>query len=301
MSQTQPQCSYASDPLRVLTMQGLRLAYQVLGLVDRLDNAGKRGERGRHSGGHRQGVSDAREADHEPSSVPIDPLTSAVDAERAYLAKIHSIPRLQISEEIALATRMRSGDADARNRLVAANLGLVVMFARRYARPGLPLIDLIAEGNMGLLACTRFYDPDRGFRFATYAKLAITQAIVRAIPRLTGAISVGYAEADSVRQVELSMDILETVPASDDGEPFDGINALMRGQILSTAMQTLSEREREIVTARFGLAGGELVTLATLSRQFGVSIERVRQIEATVLRKLAACLESGGQSSSTML
>ncbi len=110
--------------------------------------------------------------------------TEAADTERAYLCQVAQVRRLSSSEEYSLAKRVRACDEGARNALVEANLGLVVMLARRYQRPGVQLLDLIAEGNFGLMAATRGFDPELGFRFPTYAKWAVRQAIERALPRL---------------------------------------------------------------------------------------------------------------------
>jgi RNA polymerase sigma factor (sigma-70 family) len=128
------------------------------------------------------------------------PLTTAVrhtgvgvavspgDAEARYLIEVAQRPRLTSCEEYRLAVRMRAGDMCARNALVEANLGLVVMFARRYQRPGLPMLDLVAEGNFGLLTAARRFDPERGVRFATYAKWWVIRAMQAALPTLVGVV-----------------------------------------------------------------------------------------------------------------
>lgn len=112
------------------------------------------------------------------------PVSAQTDTERAYFNRVALVERLTSREEYVLAKRTQAGDEAARNALVEANLGLTVMLAQRYRREGLPLMDLIAEGNFGLMAATRTFDPERGFRFATYAKWAVRQSIERSLPRL---------------------------------------------------------------------------------------------------------------------
>ncbi|MBA3596398.1 MAG: sigma-70 family RNA polymerase sigma factor [Methylibium sp.] len=110
------------------------------------------------------------------------------DSQERYLWEVACQPRLSSSEEYRLAVRMRAGDREAHDALLQANLGLVVMFARRYQRPGVPMLDLVAEGNMGLLTAARRFDPELGHRFATYAKWWVRQAIQLALPRLMGVV-----------------------------------------------------------------------------------------------------------------
>jgi RNA polymerase sigma factor (sigma-70 family) len=112
------------------------------------------------------------------------------DSQERYLWEVACKPRLTSSEEYSLAIRMKAGDCAARDALLEANLGLVVMFARRCQRPGVPMLDLIAEGNMGLLTAARRFDPELGYRFATYAKWWIRRAIQVALPKLAGVVRV---------------------------------------------------------------------------------------------------------------
>ncbi|WP_161974782.1 sigma-70 family RNA polymerase sigma factor [Piscinibacter terrae] len=128
--------------------------------------------------------------EHAPGAQhPIDgAAVSSCDAEARYLIEVAQRPRLTSREEYGLAARMRSGDLGARNALVEANLGLVVMFARRYQRPGLPMLDLVAEGNFGLLSAAQRFDPERGVRFATYAKWWVMRAMHGAVLKLTGVV-----------------------------------------------------------------------------------------------------------------
>ncbi len=110
------------------------------------------------------------------------------DIEARYLSELQRKPRLTKNEEYKLAVRMKAGDIDAHDALIEANLGLVVMFARRYRPTGVPLMDLIAEGNLGLIKAARRFDPELGYRFATYAKWWVRQAIQLALPKLIGVV-----------------------------------------------------------------------------------------------------------------
>lgn len=250
------------------------------------------------------------------------------DAEQAYLARLSRRRRLTSSEEYRLACRMCAGDEAARNALVEAHLGLVVMFARRWQRPGVPLIDLIAEGNIGLIAATRHFDPERGCRFSTYAKWPVQRALQQALPRLVSAAAPQKLVPPADVPGAADLDLAAEAPA-DEGEP---AGAAARGgwpssaaeelavlcipeteeppqqahvtqqrQELARALQGLAEREREVITRRFELAGQEGATLDVLARRFGVSIERIRQVEAAALRKLGRLLLDAGQSAQSLL
>jgi len=269
------------------------------------------------------------------------------DAEQAYLSDVARRHRLTSSEEYGLAQRMRGGDAHARHALIEANLGLVVMFARRYQRPGVPLLDLIAEGNIGLIAATKRFDPEMGYRFSTYAKWSVRQAMQQALPGLVGVVRLparqtahrtdlgtaagdaeaGPSELDASGEppagaptwvtsadgpdasqgravtacaagVEETLDTL-TIP--EDQEPPQLAHTAQRVSTLARALDALCERERVIVSERFALGSDKVTTLDELSQRFGVSVERIRQIESAALRKLAQTLRDAGQSAQTLL
>jgi RNA polymerase nonessential primary-like sigma factor len=123
-----------------------------------------------------------------PARVPDTDLHKQFDSELRYLSEVAARPRLTSREEYSLVIRMKAGDTQAHDALIEANLGLVVMFARRYQRPNVPMLDLVAEGNFGLLTAAKRFDPELGYRFATYAKWWVMRAIQMAIPKLVGVV-----------------------------------------------------------------------------------------------------------------
>lgn len=268
---------------------------------------------------------------------------ASADAEQAYLLDLARRERLTSSEEYLMAKRMRAGDVQAQHALIEANLGLVVMFARRYQRPGIALLDLIAEGNIGLMHATKRFDPDLGYRFSTYAKWSIRQAMQLALPGLIGVVrlparhvlrrseslpsegdtpeaiserdvsacDVETAEVGGWPEIErqprlgvLSVGLDEgpealTIP--EEQEPPQLTQSMQLRQQLSLALAELSDRERAIVSERFALVEDRATTLDELARRYGVSIERIRQIEAGGLRKLERVLRNAGQTAQSLL
>ncbi len=302
-------------------------------------------------------------ARHEPAPVE-DPLASGVgDSVRMYLQEIGETDLLTMQEEVWLATRMERGkaadarlkearltasedcwsleadkkDGDAaRAHLIQANLRLVVSVAKKYSGRGLSFLDLIQEGNIGLMKATDKFDYHRGFKFSTYATWWIRQAITRAISDQSRTIRlpvhVGetinrvkktshrlqqilereptYAEVaramsvtdDKVRQV---LDVARhpvslEAPVGSEGDAFLGdfiedesmpaplelaSQQLLRAQI-GDALEKLTDRERRIIVLRYGLDDGQFRTLEEVGRDFGITRERIRQIEAKALRKL---------------
>lgn len=279
------------------------------------------------------------------------------DPQERYLWEVACQPRLTSSEEYRLAVRMRAGDRAAHDALLEANLGLVVMFARRYQRPGVPMLDLVAEGNMGLMTAARRFDPELGHRFATYAKWWVRQAIQLALPRLMGVVRLPAshhaarrsaaalrraqaaampldAELDAADfederfmhdepflsqgpkldeaandprpcgffDFELSdAQALEALAIPTEDEPPAAAMALQRMAALWRALDSLSERERVIVSERYALVSDQACTLDELARRFDVSIERIRQIENAAVKKLAKALKEAGASADTLL
>lgn len=243
------------------------------------------------------------------------------DGERAYLQKVALSERHTSSEEYQLAVRMRAGDTGARNALLEANLGLVVMFARRWRHSGVPMIDLIAEGNLGLLAATRDFDPEMGFRFATYAKWFVLQSMQRARPRLTwvaqpvapldAAIAANEEAEEPSEPFKRSSgapvlarepdDSLDCQRIPEDEEPPQLTLVTQRRARLLQALAGLDSREQLIVGERFALFEERSATLGELAQRLKVSIERVRQIEAAAIRKLRESLHEGGDSARTLL
>jgi len=260
-----------------------------------------------------------------------------------YLKEIARIPLLSRDEELALARRAKTGDQDAKARLSEANLRLVVQIARRYLNRGLPLPDLIEEGNLGLLHAVEKFEPDRGTRFSTYATWWIRQAIVRALAnqartirlpvhvelllgryakeqqRLTQvlgrppspdeiAAALGTTveqvhELEEIRQRPVSLDApvgedaarLGDLVADTTADPSAVVGSLLRERAdLVSVLDDLAANERTVLRRRFGLEGDAPETLEAVGRRLALSRERIRQIEASGLRKLRALLALRG-------
>jgi RNA polymerase primary sigma factor len=285
---------------------------------------------------------------------PLDALADAVDQDvraetretsranlRVYLGEIARIPLLSPEAEQALARRVRAGDDEARARLTEANLRLVVQVARRYLNRGLPLPDLIEEGNVGLLRAVEKFEPERGTRFSTYATWWIRQAIVRALAnqarmirlpvhvelllgryareqqRLTQALGRAPTPAELAAALGTSVGQLEELEEirlgagqgrvadlvrDPDADPAAALGALLRGRAeLVTVLDDLAANERTVLRRRFGLEGAPAETLEAIGRRLGLTRERVRQIEAAGLRKLRALLAARGVDASDLL
>ena len=257
-----------------------------------------------------------------------------------YLQEISRVKLLTPEEEQDLARRVQAGDAEAQKRLVEANLRLVVRIARRYLHRGLSLLDLIEEGNVGLLHAARKFQPDRGTRFSTYATWWIRQAVVRALanqartirlpvhvelllsqylkqrnvltqklgrpPTLDEVAAVMKRPAgeleqlESLRQHPVSLD----KPTGEDGKgnlgetvedpnaaAGSGLATMLRARAdLAGVLQDLPDRERTVVTLRFGLGAEEPMTLERIGQRLQLTRERVRQIEGTALQHLRRLL-----------
>jgi RNA polymerase primary sigma factor len=287
---------------------------------------------------------------------PLDTLVDAVDEDvrdetretsranlAVYLDEIGRIPLLTRDEELTLARRVRAGDEAAKQRLIEANLRLVVQIARRYLNRGLPLPDLIEEGNLGLMRAVEKFDPDRGLRFSTYGTWWIRQAIVRALAnqartirlpvhvemllgryareqrRLTQelgrpptTVEIATAldttveqieELDEIRQPPVSLETpvgegegrLGDIIADTASETDERVGTLFRSRAdLASLLDDLAPNERTVLRRRFGLDGAGDETLETIGRAMGVTRERVRQLQASGLRKLRSLLTARG-------
>jgi RNA polymerase sigma factor (sigma-70 family) len=257
-----------------------------------------------------------------------------------YLQEISRVKLLTAEEEQELARRVQAGDADAERRLVEANLRLVVKIARRYLHRGLSLLDLIEEGNVGLLHAVRKFQAGRGTRFSTYATWWIRQAVVRALANQARTIrlpvhvelllsqylkhrnvltqqlgrpptteevaavmkrpAAELEQLESLRQHPVSLD----KPNASDGKgslgdtvedpnavPGASMAAVLRARAdLATVLQDLPDRERTVVTLRFGLGGEEPLTLERIGGRLGLTRERVRQIESAAIKQLRRLL-----------
>ena len=258
------------------------------------------------------------------------------DPVKAYLKEIGQVPLLSAEEEQMLARAARAGDADARRRLSEANLRLVVSVAKRYAGRGLPFLDLIQEGNLGLMKAAEKFEPDRGFKFSTYATWWIRQSITRAIADQGRTIRIPVhlvehinrvrktagellrkngreptaeeiavrleMEPDRVRELlqlaqepvsleapvgeEEDAHLEDFIQDEDAGVPVDEAGRQLLRRELLHVLKSLTPREERVITLRFGLEDGRSRTLEELGREFNVTRERVRQIEAKALRKL---------------
>ena len=252
------------------------------------------------------------------------------DPVKTYLKEIGRVPLLSAEEEAALARAAQAGDEDARRRLSEANLRLVVSVAKRYAGRGLPFLDLIQEGNLGLMKAAEKFEPDRGFKFSTYATWWIRQSITRAIADQGRTIRIPVHLVESINRVkktagellrrtgreptaeeiaaqldmeparvreliQLAQDpiSLETPVGVEDfiqddeaGVPADEAGRQLLRRELMNVLKSLTPREERVIALRFGLEDGRARTLEELGREFNVTRERVRQIEAKALRKL---------------
>ena len=258
------------------------------------------------------------------------------DPVKAYLKEIGQVPLLSTEEEQTLARAARAGDADARRRLSEANLRLVVSVAKRYAGRGLPFLDLIQEGNLGLMKAAEKFEPDRGFKFSPSATWWIRQSITRAIADQGRTIRIPVhlvehinrvrktagellrkngreptaeeiavrleMEPDRVRELlQLAQEpvSLETPVGEEEdahledfiqdeeaGIPVDEAGRQLLRRELMSVLKSLTPREERVITLRFGLDDGRPRTLEELGKEFNVTRERIRQIEAKALRKL---------------
>src|SRR6266566_2936732 len=263
------------------------------------------------------------------------------NAIRQYLAEIGRFPLLTGEQEQALAWRVVDGDMEAQQRLVEANLRLVVSIAKRYNNHGIGLLDLVQEGNLGLIRAAQKFDPARGFRFSTYATWWIRQAISRAVSECTRTIHIpvhvveliykvkrvarslyqelGRApaleeiasmagmtkerivELQSMSENPISLDaplvddeqyhLADTLEDTQATKPADVVaHQVLRDQI-TCALESLNQRERQVIELRYGLHDGRCHTLEELSAHFKLTRERIRQIEVKALRTLRHPIE----------
>ena len=265
-----------------------------------------------------------------PEGISID------DPVRMYLKEIGRVPLLTAEEEIFLAKRMEEGDEEAQKRLAEANLRLVVSIAKRYVGRGMLFLDLIQEGNLGLIKAVEKFDYNKGYKFSTYATWWIRQAITRAIADQARTIRIPVHMVETInklirvsrqllqqlgrepvpeeiaKEMEISVDrvreimkiaqepvSLETpigeeedshlgdfIEDQDAPAPAEAASFMLLKEQLEEVLSTLTPREMRVLRLRFGLDDGRARTLEEVGQNFGVTRERIRQIEAKALRKL---------------
>ncbi|EPB5978617.1 RNA polymerase sigma factor RpoS [Shigella sonnei] len=248
-----------------------------------------------------------------------------LDATQLYLGEIGYSPLLTAEEEVYFARRALRGDVASRRRMIESNLRLVVKIARRYGNRGLALLDLIEEGNLGLIRAVEKFDPERGFRFSTYATWWIRQTIERAIMNQTRTIRLPIHIVKELNVYlrtarELSHKLDHEPSAEEIAEqldkPVDDVSRMLRLNERITSVDTplggdseqdddmkqsivkwlfeLNAKQREVLARRFGLLGYEAATLEDVGREIGLTRERVRQIQVEGLRRLREILQTQG-------
>ena len=278
-------------------------------------------------------VDDGADTDLEagiPKGIAVD------DPVRMYLKEIGKVPLLSAEEEIELAKRMEQGDEEAKKRLCEANLRLVVSIAKRYVGRGMLFLDLIQEGNLGLIKAVDKFDYRKGYKFSTYATWWIRQAITRSIADQARTIRIPVHMVETINKlIRVSRQLLQTygrepspeeiaeemgisvekvreiqkiaqepvsletpigeeedshlgdfIPDEDVPAPAEAAAFSMLKEQLVEVLDTLTEREQKVLKLRFGLEDGRARTLEEVGKEFDVTRERIRQIEAKALRKL---------------
>lgn len=276
------------------------------------------------------------EVDMQKIDLSVPDGISIEDPVRMYLKEIGKVPLLSAEEEIDLARRMSEGDESAKKRLAEANLRLVVSIAKRYVGRGMLFLDLIQEGNLGLIKAVEKFDYQKGFKFSTYATWWIRQAITRAIADQARTIRIPVHMVETINKLirvsrqllqelgreplpeeiakELDMPVdrvreilkisqepvsLETPIGEEEDShlgdfiqddnvpvPAEAAAATLLKEQLNEVLDTLTDREQKVLRLRFGMNDGRARTLEEVGKEFDVTRERIRQIEAKALRKL---------------
>ena len=210
-----------------------------------------------------------------------------------YLYEVSTYPLLKGMEEIELAKKIRAGDPDALQELVKRNLRFVISVAKKYQNRGLPLIDLIGEGNVGLLTAARKFDPDQGVKFISYAVWWIRQAILSALTGLStevvqslAALNTSDVRLDAPMDPDGDRSLIERFVADEmpDTEE-EAMNRFLTDEI-EQALGTLPPRDAKVLRLYFGLEGGREHTLEEIGSMLGVTRERVRQLRDRALKRL---------------
>ena len=258
------------------------------------------------------------------------------DPVRMYLKEIGTVPLLTAEEELRLAKRKAEGDQTAKERLIEANLRLVVSIAKRYTGRGMSFLDLVQEGNLGLIKGVEKFDYTKGYKLSTYATWWIRQSVTRAladqartirvpvhmvetinkmskmqrkltlelgyepsVPELASALDISEEKVMEIMQIAREPASLETPIGEEDDSnlgdfvadsnavtPEGNVESVMLREHIDTLLEDLKERERQVIVLRFGLEDGHPRTLEEVGKEFNVTRERIRQIEAKALRKL---------------
>ncbi|MEW5009589.1 RNA polymerase sigma factor RpoS [Cycloclasticus sp. 46_83_sub15_T18] len=296
--------------------------------------------------------SDERLVSDEKRVVETKSRLGSNDPTQLYLNELNKSVLLTAEEEIKYGRLVQQGDQAARKHMIESNLRLVVKISRRYMNRGLPMLDLIEEGNLGLIRAVEKFDPEKGFRFSTYATWWIRQTIERAIMNQTRTIRLPihiikemniylkkarelsqeldreasaedvaevtgkpvevvekmfrmHAENVSSLDVSLSSDsdqqLLDSVADEDAMEPADILQSEEIRNNLDQWLEMLSDKQREVISRRFGVRGHHASTLEQVAREMGVTRERVRQVQISALKSLRSILENEGLSPSVLL
>ena len=274
--------------------------------------------------------------EEEMADVKVDDSYSTDDPVRMFLKEIGKVPLLTAEEEVELAIRMSQGDEEAKRRMTEANLRLVVSIAKRYVGRGMLFLDLIQEGNLGLIKAVEKFDYTKGYKFSTYATWWIRQAITRSIADQARTIRIPvhmvetinklirisrqllqelgreptpeeiaaemYISVEKVREIlkiaqepvsletpigeEEDSHLGDFIPDEDASEPSEAASFSLLKEQLMEVLDTLTPREKKVLELRFGIVDGRTRTLEEVGKEFNVTRERIRQIEAKALRKL---------------
>lgn len=265
-----------------------------------------------------------------------------MDALKLYIKDIKDIPLLTPENELKVARRIKRGDSQARRIMIRSNLRLVINIAKQYSKFGVPLLDLIEEGNLGLMKAVSKFNPKLGYRFSTYAAWWIKQHVTRAladqgktvripvymvetlsrfrkvnerlmhryrrkakVSELARAMKLPTSKIRELMQMDQGTTSLDQ-PVGEEGETSimdlmedpkmttsqDHVNDMFRSERVTGLLEKMSPREREILELRFGLKDGEIHTLNEAAQIFNITRERVRQIEASALKKLRILAEA---------
>src|ERR671937_843663 len=236
-----------------------------------------------------------QQQNRRPPPPPPQPVVeTTTDALQLFLRDAGRHPLLTAAQEVELAKRIERGDGQAKQTMIQSNLRLVVSIAKNYRNQGLPFLDLIQEGTLGLIRAVEKFDWRRGYKFSTYATWWIRQAVARAL-------------ADKARTIRMPVHIVERLQKMNRAERTlwtqlgreptleeiaeEAVEVSLRSQALTSALLSLPERERQVLGLRYGLDDAEPKTLEEIGRRLGLTRERVRQIELESLRRLATLRE----------